>query len=159
MTPSLSIQADVRWIGARHDGVVGFGAQLVDPPDTYRDLLRSVAAVGLEDTPKRVAPRIEISVPVAVEMGTTCDDGILCDISLTGARLERTGIRPELGSQVTIVFSLKGHRGAFEIVARVVRTTESHGYAVQFEAIDPKLKTAFEYAFSVLQALPASREE
>jgi hypothetical protein len=156
-TPPLCLQAEVRWAGPRHDGVVGFGAELVDPPAAYLELVRSIAAQETSEQARRIAPRIELSIPVAVELGTTCDDGVLSDISLSGARLERTGIRPLTGSQVTIIFSLKGHRSPFEVVARVVRATESGGYAVQFEAIDPKLKAALEYGFSVLHALPASR--
>ena len=159
MTPTLSLEAQVRWAGTRHDGVVGFGAELVSPPAAYVELVRSIAALETSEHVRRVAPRVELSIPVAVELGTTCDDGVLCDISLSGARLERTGIRPPLGSQVTIIFSLKGHRRPFELVARVVRATDSGGYAVHFEAIDPKLKAALEYGFSVLQALPASRGE
>jgi hypothetical protein len=158
-TPPLSLHGQVRWVGSRQDGVVGFGAELVDPPEAYAELLRSIAALETSEGARRVAPRVELSIPVAVELGTTCDDGLLSDISLSGARLERTGIRPPIGSQVTIIFSLKGHRMPFEVVARVIRATESGGYAVQFEAIDPKLKAALEHGFSVLQSLPASRGE
>jgi len=157
MTPPVAIAAEVRWAGPRHDGVVGFGAKLVDPPEAYLELLRSLESIEpSDDEPRRVAPRINLSVPVAVETGTTCDDGTLCDISLSGARLERTGIRPSSGDRVTIVFGLKGYVHPFEIIARVVRPTDSGGYAVQFEAIDPKLKTTLESALSVLHALPSS---
>jgi hypothetical protein len=157
VTPLVALEAEVRWAGPRHDGVVGFGARLVNPPEAYLELLRSLAAVEpCDDGPRRVAPRIDLSVPVAVEMGTTCDDGTLCDISLSGARLERTGIRPMSGDRVSIVFGLKGFVQPFEIIARVVRPTDSGGYAVQFEAIDPKLKATLEAALSVLHALPSS---
>ena len=143
--PTIQLEATVRWVGRRADGSEGFGAQLVNAPPTYLKLVRSmVPAGGSEDgTPRRVAPRIVLCTPVAVEFGTTCDDGTLSDISLTGACLEDTGVRPTEGGQVTLTFALPGHR-AFEVIARVVRSTASGGYAVRFESTPPELKEAIE---------------
>lgn len=155
--PMIELEAAVRWIGRRSDGSEGFGAQLVEPPLRYLELVRSIApSDGSEDgAPRRVAPRLVLSIPVAVEFGTTCDDGTLSDISLSGARLENTGVRPTEGSQVTLTFALPGYP-AFEIVARVVRPTASGGYAVQFEAINSNLKEALADASTILRSLPDS---
>src|SRR5262245_13964613 len=66
-TPPLALQCQVRWIGSRHDGVVGFGAELVNPPPAYVELVRSIAAQETaEESARRVAPRVELSIPVAV---------------------------------------------------------------------------------------------
>lgn len=155
--PTIQLDATVRWVGSRSDGSEGFGAQLVDPSPAYLELVRSVApSDSSEDgVPRRVAPRFILSIPVAVEFGTTCDDGTLCDISLSGARLEDTGVHPTEGSQVTLTFALPGY-SAFEIVARVVRPTPSGGYAVQFEAINSNLKEALASASTTLRSLPDS---
>ncbi len=159
--PTLTLNGMVRWVGRRHDGTAGFGAQLIDPPRAYIELVHSIAVSRRTEDgkPRRVAPRFLLSIPVAVEFGTTCDDGTLCDISLSGARLENTGIRPPEGSQVNLTFALENQSKAFEVVARVVRATESGGYAVQFEAINSHLKEALELAGSVLRKLPASSSE
>jgi hypothetical protein len=155
-TPTIELNATVRWIGRRSDGSEGFGAQLVDPPRAYLELVQSIAqGHSSEDgVPRRVAPRLHLSVPVAVEFGTTCDDGTLWDISLSGARLENTSVRPTEGSQVTLAFALPGYP-AFEIVARVVRPTAG-GYAVHFEAINSSLKEALAHVAATLRSLPDS---
>jgi hypothetical protein len=150
------LHGTVRWIGRRHDGAEGFGAELIDPPEAYLTMLRSLSATGRPDgRPQRLAPRLELSIPVAVEFGTRCDDGTLSDISLTGARLEKTALCPAVGSQVTLMFAIRSGR-PFEIVARVVRVTETGGYAVQFEALDPAFKAALADATAVLSKLPDS---
>jgi hypothetical protein len=150
----LTLDGITRWVGRRQDGAEGFGAELVDPPASYLDLVRDLSATDVtERTPRRVAPRIDLSIPVAVEFGTTCDDGTLCDISLSGARLESTRVQPQPGARVTLVFALQSMK-PFEIVARVARITDSGGYAVQFEAIDPGLKSALANAVALLSKLP-----
>jgi hypothetical protein len=154
-TPPLSLQGKVRWSGSRRDGSAGFGAELVDPPRGYLEMVRSLAAIGsLDSGHKRVSPRVELSIPVGIELEAACDEGILCDISLGGARLEGTSIQPAPGSEVVVTFAVKGYRRPFEVLARVVRTTEDGGYAVEFEAIDPKLKAAFELVRSIVRKLP-----
>lgn len=150
----LVLAGSVRWRGRRHDGGEGFGVKLVDPPAEYLGLVRSLALTRTDESaPRRVAPRVEISLPVAVELGNSCDAGVLTDISLSGARLERTGVRPTLGEQVRLTFSLDEGQ-SFEVVARVVRVVEPTGYAVQFEALDAGFKAALVHATSLLTKLP-----
>jgi hypothetical protein len=154
-TPELSLSGTVRWKGRRHDGTEGFGVQLVEPSQAYLELVRSLATTCPPEStgPHRVAPRFALTIPVAVECGSLCDAGVLSDISLSGARLEQTGLRPSVGSEVTLVFAF-GDDQPFEIAARVVRPTEGGGYAVQFEALDPRFKAAMAQASVLLGKLP-----
>jgi hypothetical protein len=154
-TPELSISGTVRWRGRRHDGIEGFGVQLVEPPHSFLEIVRSLATTRPPEStgPHRVAPRFALTLPVAVEFGSLCDAGVLSDISLSGARLEQTGLRPSVGSEVTLVFAL-GDDKPFEIAARVVRPTDAGGYAVQFEALDPRFKAALAQAALLLGKLP-----
>ena len=153
--PPVTLEAQVCWRGTRRDGAAGFGAELFEAPRAYLDLVRSLAAIGSVDAgPKRDSPRLEISIPVGIELENGADQGILCDISLSGARLEATALQPAEGSEVVVTFAVKGYRKAFEVLARVVRVTPDGGYAVEFVAIDSKLKHAFDYARSILRKLP-----
>ena len=154
-TPPLSLEGHVRWTGTRRDGSTGFGIQLVEPPKGYLEMVRSLAAIGnLDATTKRISPRLELSIPVGIELEGACDQGILCDISLGGARLEGTSIQPAPGSEVVVSLAVKGYRKPFEVLARVVRVTPDGGYAVEFEAVDLPLKAAVEYVRSVVRKLP-----
>ena len=162
-TPVLDLSAIVRRTGSRADGAKGFGAELLDPPDLYLQLIRSISVRSISvkrqpggKEPQRVAPRIAVSVPVDVELGTTWNGGILSDISLSGARVERTGIRPSIGSLVSLVFALDGKLGC-EVMARVVRETSTGGYAVQFEECDSAFKAALERATGLVRK-PSDRD-
>ena len=153
--PPLELEARVRWTGSPRDGTGGFGAQLVAPPHAYREIIRSLAAIGsLDRGLRRTSPRLELSIPVGLELESGCDEGILCDISLSGARLEGTAIQPALGTEVIVSFAVRGRRRPFEIEARVVRVTPDGGYAVEFEAIDPRLKAGLEYVHAFIRKLP-----
>jgi len=157
----VELAACVRWVGRREDGALGFGAELTEPPQAYTDLVKSLEQLEGErarrqDRQRRGEARIKLSVPVAVEYGSLCDSGTLCDISLSGARLEDTGVKPEIGRQVTITFGLDDSGDTFELIARVIRATELGGYAVRFEAIDPRLKQSLLIMSSLIHNMPDS---
>jgi len=158
---AMVLDGHVKWAGQRDDGAPGFGVELHDPPAEFRELVESLEQVELtrgrrDPWAHRLAPRISLSIPVAVEFGAICDTGTLCEISVTGARLEGTRLDPPEGRQITITFALDGHREPFEVVARVVRQVEPQGYAVEFEAIDPRLKDALGDATQRIKAFPDS---
>jgi Tfp pilus assembly protein PilZ len=154
-SPPLELEGHVRWTGSPREGTGGFGAQLVAPPTAYREIIRSLASVGSVDRGlRRTSPRLEISIPVGLEFESCCDEGILCDISLSGARLEGTALQPGLGTQVVLTFAVQGNRRPFEVEARVVRVTPDGGYAVEFEAVDPRLKAGLEHVYAFIRKLP-----
>jgi len=157
----LELQAVVRWVGQREDGAEGFGAQLVDPPREYLELVHSIEHVDIarakaRNGPPRGAARVSVSLPVGVEFEALCDSGVLYDISATGARLEGTHLEPPFGRQLTLTFWLAEDAPPFEVVARAVRKTEAGGYAVQFEAIDPALKGALHALVARIDRMPES---
>lgn len=152
--PPLTLDAVVRWTGTRRDGAVGFGAQLVETSPTYRDIVRSLGAIGSVDRMRRMSPRLELSIPVGIELETGYDVGMLCEISLTGARIEGTQTEPPVGSEVIISFTVLGDRRPFEVQARVIRLIPEGGYGVEFEAVDPRLKGAVEHVQAFIRKLP-----
>jgi hypothetical protein len=69
------------------------------------------------------------------------DEGILADISYSGARVESTTFQPKVGAHVRLRVTLPGDAGFFEPVGHVVRHTAS-GFAIEFEnRFDPRLLT------------------
>ena len=138
----IQLLGEIRWVGTRADGLNGFGAALSDPSPVYLDLVRgiSVGAPPEGATPRRVADRIPVSVPVAVEMGSMCDEGRLRDLSISGALLEGTRVQPADGECVELTFTLEGCAHGFQLRSRVTRRTRSGGYAVEFETRDPELE-------------------
>jgi hypothetical protein len=153
--PPLTLEAHVRWTGTRRDGTMGFGAELVAAPTVYRDMVRSLAAIGSVDRLRRTSPRLELSIPVGLDLESGYDAGMLCEISMSGARVEGSAIQPALGSEVIVNFAVLGDKRSFEIQTRVVRLIPEGGYAVEFEAIDPRLKVALEQVYQFLRKLPS----
>jgi hypothetical protein len=43
-SPMLMLKGEVRWSGRLQDGTEGFGAELVDPPQSYLELVRSLSS-------------------------------------------------------------------------------------------------------------------
>jgi CBS domain-containing protein len=88
---------------------------------------------------RRCAPRVRICVPVGVEADGLCAEGKICDISVSGARIETTSVAPALGTEVQVSFVLGTDAPPFEVPAKVVRQTRAGGFAVQFSQFEPKL--------------------
>ena len=58
-----------------------------------------------------------------------------------GARIEYSGLAPEAGSSVRVTFCPSSDSDVTLVLqARVVRATDSGGFAVRFEAADARLK-------------------
>ncbi len=65
--------------------------------------------------------------------------GTLHDISLSGARVDEATLQPEPGTRLRLEFAPRADCLPVEILAQVVRECGS-GFAVEFSAIDPRLK-------------------
>jgi hypothetical protein len=73
-----------------------------------------------------------------------------------GARIEYSGLAPRAGSIVRVSFALsQGDTNRLELQARVVRATESGGFAVRFEAADARLKRDLAMLASQIAELPS----
>lgn len=88
---------------------------------------------------RRCAPRVRVSVPVGVEANGLCSEGQICDISVSGARIETSSVAPALGTDVQVSFVLGPDAPPFEVPAKVVRQTRAGGFAVHFTQFEPKL--------------------
>jgi c-di-GMP-binding flagellar brake protein YcgR len=65
--------------------------------------------------------------------------GTLHDISMTGARVEEASIQLKPGTRLRLEFAPRADCLPVEIGAEVVRET-GNGFAVEFSALDPRLK-------------------
>lgn len=155
----LELQAVVRWVAHCRHRDEGFGAELIDPPAEYLALVRTIeqgerTRARARPGPARRAPRVSVSVPVAVEFENLCDSGTLCDVSATGARLEDTRLEPPFNCNLTLTFWLDRQTPPFELIGKPVRKTETGGYAVEFESMDPALQHALQdkYALELVES-------
>ena len=102
---------------------------------------------------KRGADRIPIGI-VGIEINGLCTTGRIRDISATGLRVEECDVKPELGEHVRVTFVLAIDQPGFEVEGRVVRHTDSNGFALAFEAIEPRLRTILGQLATRAQELP-----
>ena len=82
------------------------------------------------------AERYSVSVRVGILTGDGQTAGDVCDISVTGARIENVGARPEEGSDLRLGFSFYAHALPVPIHGKVVRHTDDGGFAVEFQDVD-----------------------
>ena len=79
------------------------------------------------------APRKKVSLAVLCKSGVERGAGRMVNVSLSGALLEPTSIRPERGAAVKILFATQGAMRSTELNGTVARNTET-GFAIQFLA-------------------------
>ena len=96
-------------------------------------------------------PRAATRYPVAIAVAfggrhELSLEGMISDLSTSGARVEGAGAPPEPGTMVQLELSLPDDP-ALRILSRVVRETESGGFAVKFVELDP-------HARKILEDLP-----
>jgi Tfp pilus assembly protein PilZ len=159
----IEVEGEVRWTShgaAKEPGE--FGIQIHSATEQYHELMTVVARRWASrrtdaDREKRLAPQLPVSVPVIVELGDLSHEALLCDISLSGGRIEQTSFHPPIGAEVVLTFTFSLHAPAFEVIARVARYTEPSGFAVQFEALDTGLKEVLESAARHARSLTSGR--
>ena len=97
-----------------------------------------------------VAPRFDLCVPVAYRGPGFEGEGLLGDISSSGARIERAsnGVAP--GTKLGMRFSFFVGSFARELPAEAVRETES-GFAVRFVELKAEDRRLLERALSPLK--------
>ena len=81
------------------------------------------------------AERYSVSVRVGILTDGGQTTGQVRDISVTGARIENVGARPEEGSDLRLGFSFYAHALPVPIHGKVVRHIEG-GFAVEFQDVD-----------------------
>ena len=86
---------------------------------------------------KRSHQRAEVEIIVLCGSGTDRGSGTMASLSLSGALLEKTSIRPPLGAAVEIRFRLPSHEKPLALAGTAVRYSTS-GFAIQF-ATSPEI--------------------
>ena len=88
---------------------------------------------------QRSAPRKKVSLAVLCRSGVERGAGRMVNVSLSGALLEPTSIRPDPGDAINIVFSTPGAVRSTELRGTAARRTET-GFAIQFLAANDGLR-------------------
>lgn len=91
---------------------------------------------GPEPTPCASAERYRLRIDVGVFGEANRGQGQVTNMSVSGALIDRTDVLPEEGQLVRLGFSFHAHALPVPITGRVVRHTESGGFAVSFEDVD-----------------------
>ncbi len=106
-------------------------------------------------TNDRRADRISIRLEAFYSFGRVEDDGVLADISYSGALIEGTKMQPEIGTRIVLHVHLSppsafGATPPFELTGHVVRH-HSTGFAIEYEDNhDPDLRRMVDDAAAIV---------
>ena len=78
--------------------------------------------------------KLQVQVGILSEDGQTL--GAVQDISSTGARIENAAVLPPEGTRLRLGFSFYAYALPVPIHGKVVRHTETGGFAVEFQQVD-----------------------
>ncbi len=87
---------------------------------------------------KRKDTRFRTRFDALYSLGREEGSGVLADLSYSGARLESTSLRPELGTKVRLYVFVQPVQ-PFELIGHVVRHTED-GFAIGIDVSDPEIR-------------------
>lgn len=86
---------------------------------------------GFKGPERRPAPRFDLRAPVEFRANGQHGNGVIWNISLSGARIERASLTLTPGSPVWLRPSFYPGSSQVELPSRVIRPTDT-GFAVQF---------------------------
>ena len=108
-----------------------------------------------DTTEKRRDPRVSLRLEAHYSFGRVVEDGMLANISYSGALIEDTTMRPEIGTRVVLQVSLVPPDGfeattPFELTGRVVRHSDN-GFAIEYvDRLDPAVRQMVDDAAEVV---------
>jgi hypothetical protein len=76
--------------------------------------------------------------------------GVLADLSYSGARLEESSLRPDLGTSVRLYVFIQPV-APFQLVGHVTRYTES-GFVILYEVPDPEVRRLVDDVSAIVAA-------
>ena len=117
--------------------------QFLPEPEALLFLASGIAGLAILGNDKRSHPRTDVQIAARCASGTERGSGTLADISLSGALLEKTSVRPRLGAPVEIRFRLPNADEPFALVGTVVRHSAS-GFAIQFATSEEVVRQLLE---------------
>ncbi len=106
-------------------------------------------------TNKRRDDRIFIRLEAFYSFGRVEDEGMLADISYSGARIEDTTMRPEIGTPVVLYVYLEPPSASeaatpFELAGHVVRHSPT-GFAIEYkDNLDPDMRRLVDDAVALV---------
>jgi hypothetical protein len=108
-----------------------------------------------ETTNRQRNYRIDIRLATFCSHGRVEGAGVLANISYSGALIEETSMRPEIGAQVILYVYLKppsafGGATPFELVGHIVRHTDT-GFAIEYkDSLDSDVRRMVDDAAAVV---------
>ena len=108
-----------------------------------------------QTTPKRRGDRIFIRLEAFYSFGRMEDEGMLADISYSGALIEGAAMQPEIGTNITIYVYLEPPSAfkavtPFKLAGHVVRHGPT-GFAIEFEDnLDPDVRRMVDDAAAIV---------
>jgi hypothetical protein len=101
-------------------------------------------------TDKRSSVRVRARFDALYSSGQKEGAGVLADISYSGARIEDSSIRPELGTTVRIYVFVQPV-SPFELVGSVVRHSDT-GFAIEYKDLDSEVRRLVDDAAAIVSA-------
>ena len=101
-------------------------------------------------TNRRGSGRVRTRFDALYSTGPLEGAGVLADISYSGARIEDSSIRPELGTTVRIYVFIQP-LSPFELVGTVARHSAS-GFAIEYKNLDPEVRRLVHDAAAIVSA-------
>ena len=108
-----------------------------------------------EMTDRRRDSRISIRVDAHYSFGRVVEVGLIANISYSGALIESTTMRPEIGTPVVLYVDLKPPSAfeatiPFELAGQVVRHSPT-GFAIEYrDRLDPDLRRIVDAVVAVV---------
>ncbi len=99
---------------------------------------------------KRKEPRFRTQFDALYTNGPAEGAGLLVDLSYSGARLEKTSVKPEVGTIVRIYVFVQPV-APFQIEGRVARVTDD-GFAIIYTIDDPEVRRLVDDVSAIVDA-------
>jgi len=93
----------------------------------------------MDASSKRDNERVRVG-EVGLEYQGVCAVGRIHDISASGVRIEDAHFKPEIGGEIRVTFVLSLDQPGFEVLGRVIRYTDTGGFALEFQAVEARLR-------------------
>ncbi len=93
-----------------------------------------------EPVTRRIAPRYRLEVPVRISTDQRRGEGTTGNMSASGVLVENSNMRPPDGLKIELKFAFFPNSPPISILAEVVRTTESGGFAARFCDLDWRMQ-------------------
>ncbi len=107
------------------------------PSDQSKEDPNSQAEVTEE--PRR-EERKTVNIPATVLVGEAALPAMILNLSASGARIEDCEQRPEEGTPISLKFCFFEGADPQTLRAKVVRQTDTGGFAVEFQGLDSRAK-------------------